>query len=950
MRDPDLAPIATYRLQLNRDLTFGDVAALADYFAALGVSDCYLSPIFTARAGSSHGYDVVDHATLNPELGGEPGFTAMATSLATRHLGLVLDLVPNHMCITDAQNSWWNDVLENGPSSPFAAYFDIDWIPPKVDLEGQVLLPILGDQYGRVLEQGELKVGYVGGAFFVDYYDHHLPTAPKSWAPLLAGVLGRLHAALGEADERVLELESILTALRHLPPRTGTDPAEVRERQREKEIVKRRLATLLESAAPARVALDAALTELNGHVGDPRSFNLLESFLGDQAYRLSHWRVAADEINYRRFFDVNELAAIRVEEPAVFEAVHDLPFGLVAAKLVRGLRIDHVDGLYDPRDYLERLPGDCWVVVEKILEPGERLRADWPVHGTTGYDFLSLVGGLFVDPAARPAIRNLYARIAHLPADFEITAYACKRLVMKVALSSELTVLARRLDRISEQHRYSRDFTFPTLLDALASLVACFPVYRTYLPPGNAPVEEADRIHIEAAIRGAKRRNPATSESIFDFIASVLLRDDPPGLSDSDRDERREFALRFQQLTSPVMAKGVEDTAYYRFYPLASLAEVGGDPERFGVSVEEFHDANAARLRDWPAAMLATSTHDTKRGEDVRARLAVLSEIPPQWTEAVYLWQELNLDHRQRLDGLAVPSANEEYLFYQTLAGTWPLELLGDDDYADYVTRVQGYLLKALREAKVHTSWVNPNVQYEGAVHDFVAGALARTPDNEFLPALERFLAPLVRPGLYNGLAQVVLKATAPGVPDFYQGSELWDLSLVDPDNRRPVDFARHRELLAGLAGPARRDPAALCDELLATAEDGRVKLYVTSRALAYRHAHRDLFLRGEYLPLAAAGDRERHVVAFARRRDAAAMVTVTTRFAATLPAPPLGPATWHATLLPLPPELAAAPGVRFRDLCSGATVATVAQGDAVGLPLELVLAHLPVALLERLP
>jgi (1->4)-alpha-D-glucan 1-alpha-D-glucosylmutase len=937
-------PTATYRLQLGPRLRFDQVAELVDYLAALGVSDCYLSPVFAARAGSEHGYDVVDHGTLNPELGGEAEFRALAARLRERGMGLVLDVVPNHMCIATPDNPWWNDVLENGPSSPYASHFDIDWQPPKVDLANTVQLPILGDQYGRVLESGEIRLAYEAGAFFTEYYDHRLPAAPKSWATVLAPVLRHLQQSLGERDERVLELESIITALKHLPARTETDPAEVRERQREKEIVKRRLAALVDGSDAVRGALDRALVELNGVRGEPRSFDRLEALLADQAYRLSFWRVASDEINYRRFFDVNELAAIRVEDPDVFTRVHALPARLVAEGLVTGLRIDHVDGLSDPLDYLRRLPCGCWVTAEKILQRGEELRADWPVHGTTGYDYLNLVNGLFVEPAAAPILRALYGRVNQAPADFATVVYVCKRVVMKVTMSSELTVLARKLDRISEQHRYSRDFTLNSLQDALAALVASFPVYRSYLRADEEAVSPEDRDHVAAAVRRAKRRNPATSESIFDFIGAVLLRDDPPGLTDRDRADRREFAARFQQLTSPVMAKGFEDTACYRYFPLASLNEVGGSPDTFGVSVDDYHAGNVLRQQRWPASMSATSTHDTKRSEDVRARIDVLSELPERWATAVDQWQQLNQGCKRVVEDAPAPSANDEYLLYQTLVGTCPLVPRDATPDAGYVARIQDYMLKATREAKIHTSWISPRAAYEDATRDFVAAILDPRPDNEFPRELRAFLSAVARPGLLNSLSQLVLKIAAPGVPDFYQGTELWDLSLVDPDNRRPVDFRLRRELLARLAAEGAADPEGLVTRLLAEPEDGRLKLWITSRGLALRAARRELFRRGDYVPLQAVGARARHVIAAGRLLGGEAVVALAGRFFTSLPAPPVGEPAWGDTVVAVPPAL----GTVFRDALTGRVVEAARSPGGHELTLGAALARLPVALLER--
>jgi (1->4)-alpha-D-glucan 1-alpha-D-glucosylmutase len=775
----------------------------------------------------------------------------------------------------------------------------------------------------------------------------------------------------------------------------------------------------LRQGGEARRAVDEAVDEINGVRGRPETFDRLERLLSEQSYRLSYWRVAADEINYRRFFDINELAAVRVEERPVFTAVHDRLLRLMARGLVTGLRIDHVDGLFNPEKYLHDLRRECaalaargaaatidapaaraeysddsgggqdgrreveqeagegreaeqrehvsagiaqqeggrqgpacYVVDEKILGHDELLRREWPVHGTTGYDFLNLLGGLFVDGRAAQAFRELYAEFTGARTNFADLVYACKKLVLRVAMSSELHVLARRLARISERQRSSRDFTFNSLHDALGEVVACFPVYRTYIRRRQDLAGADDRLHINSAVAAARLRNPSLSGSIFDFIASVLLLDDPKGTTPAQRAERRDFVMRFQQLTSPVMAKGLEDTAFYRYYPLASLCEVGGEPAIFGTPLARFHRRNLSRQEQWPHALSATSTHDTKRGEDVRARINVLSEMPEEWNRAVHRWREMNRARRTRLDGVAAPDANEEYLFYQTLVGAWPFAPMKAEEHAAFAGRIVEYMRKALREAKLHTSWINQNEEYERAVDEFVRAAL--DPEGEaaaFLADFVEFQRATARAGVYNSLAQTLLKIASPGVPDFYQGTELWQLDLVDPDNRRPVDYAHRRALLASLdAGDAGGDRAAFAERLLREPEDGRVKLYVTSRALRFRRSHPDLFARGEYVPLAASGESAAGVVAFARRLGDGEVLAVAGRFFTRLanrhtPGPPLGVEAWGDTSLALGERLAAG---RFRDVFTGVEV-TMTEGRGGGsLGLATIFSRLPVALLER--
>jgi (1->4)-alpha-D-glucan 1-alpha-D-glucosylmutase len=931
-------PTATYRLQLSSGFGLREASALVDYLDRLGVSHLYLSPIFRARPGSAHGYDVVDHGAINPEIGDEDGLKELAARLASRGMGIVLDVVPNHMCIATQENRWWNDVLENGPSSPFARYFDVDWGPPKPDLSEKVLLPILGEQYGRALENGEIRLVFEHGAFFALYQDRRLPVAPRSWPVVLERVVGRLRESLAASDPRILELESVLTAIRNMPLRSETSPERVQERQREKEIVKQRLAALAAVSSEVGDAVDHTLRLVNGSPGNPRSFDLLETVLEDQAYRLSHWRVAGDEINYRRFFDVNDLAALRVEEPEVFDALHALPFRLIAEGTVEGLRIDHVDGLREPAVYLGKLPRNAYVVVEKILMGSERLPSGWPVDGTTGYDFLGLVGGLFVDGSARDEMLSCYAAFTGQDGPWSDVVYEAKKLALEAVLSSEVTVLSRRLDRISEQHRFSRDFTLASLHDALVEVIACFPVYRTYVGASTAAVSQDDRRHVETAVRRATRRNPATSASLFEFIASVLLLEHPEGLDASQRAERHDFVLRFQQLTGPVMAKGLEDTATYRYYPLASLNEVGCDPEAFGTTTARFHGMNDDRARNWPASQSATSTHDTKRDEDVRARLSVLSEAPGSWQAALGRWRERNRVHKREVEGQMLPDANIEYLLYETLVGTWPPDPTQRAERRAFEERIRAYLLKAVREAKVHTSWISPHEEYERALDDFVAACLDPDRSRAFLGDFASFAAPLLRPGLLNSVSQTLLKTTAPGVPDFYQGTEVGDFRLVDPDNRAPVDFPRRRRLLEGLDAPDAPRPA----DLLSNVEDGRLKLFVTARGLAFRRARRDVFQSAAYEPLRASGERVEQVVSFARQAASGRCIVAAARFFTRLPWPPVGGA-WAGTSL-----LLGEGSSSLRDVLTGRALETHDGEGGRCLAMDQVFAELPVALLEE--
>jgi (1->4)-alpha-D-glucan 1-alpha-D-glucosylmutase len=960
-RDDHRVPRATYRLQMNHRFTFRDAEEIIPYLAELGVSDLYASPYLQARPGSLHGYDITNHNELNPEIGTEEEHTRMTALLRQHRLGHLLDIVPNHMGIGGGANPWWVSVLENGPSSPFARYFDIEWNPLEEEMQGKVLLPILGDQYGEVLERGELKLVYDDGRFRLDYFENRFPVAPGSSAVILREALSRLE--LEDEDPDRMEMESILTALEHLPPRKSTDPASIAERRRERIVSRRRLAALYEGPEAVRRAVDAAVEHFNGTPGDPRSFDALDALLHNQAYRLAFWRVAAEEINYRRFFDVNELAGVRVELPEVFQETHRLILRLVREGKVTGLRIDHPDGLFHPRDYLRDLQRETagleaelearerfYVVVEKILTGDETLPHDWPCAGTVGYEVLNRINGLFVARENEARVDDVYRAFTGMNIRFPDLVYQRKLLILRLALVSELTVLTNMLSRMSERNRRSRDFTWGSLQEGLRQVVACFPVYRTYVDAFTGEVSERDRGYVEQAVRRARRRHPEMSGSLFEYIRDVLLLNWPVGLDDESLEEHARFVMKFQQLTGPVMAKGVEDTAFYIFNRLVSLNEVGGEPDHFGVTPEEFHRFMAARAEHWPHALTASSTHDTKRSEDVRARINVLSEIPDLWAEHVVRWAEMNRAKKAVEDEEEVPDANDEYLLYQTLLGAWPLGEMEDQAHQDFVGRIQGYMEKATREAKRRTSWINPNEEYDQGVRHFVAATLDQRGQNPFLDDLLRLQPAIARMGMLNSLSQTLVKLTSPGVPDVYQGQELWDLSLVDPDNRRPVDYGTRRRLLAELRERVEGgDHGALAEELLEGWEDGRIKLYLTHRALALRAALPELFRDGEYLPLLSAGERVGHLLAFARRGAGASVVVAVPRLVATLTReqdfalPEAG--LWRGTWVEGTEE---ALGGRWRNVLTGDEVEAHPRGAGVGLAAEELFARFPVVLLER--
>ena len=814
---------ATYRVQLNGGFPFDDATAIIDYLARLGVSHLYCSPYLQAAPGSAHGYDVVDPTRVNAELGGPAAHARLVGALGQHGLGQVLDIVPNHMAIGPRENAWWWDVLRNGQSSPYAAYFDVDWDPPEARSRHTVLLPILGDHYGRVLEAGEIHLTRAGATFHVAYYENAAPVSPRS----LNDLLDRAAQRAGSD-----ELAFIADGLGALPSANATDRASIARRRRDMVVLEAQLARLLESEPRVAVAIDAVVAEINA---DPDALDIL---LNRQNYRLAYWRTAGRELDYRRFFDITTLIGLRMEDEGVFEDTHQLVLSWLNQGVLDGVRIDHPDGLRDPEQYFQRLRDaapEAWIVIEKILEPGERMPASWPVAGTTGYDFLNRVGGLFVDPAAEGPLTDFYARFAGAPTDWDEIVLSKKDQIVREVLAADLNRLTALFLDVREQERRYRDYTRHEVHEVLREVSVRFPVYRSYIRAEAGIVTSRDIEHVNAAVDGAKNDRPDLDPALFDFFRDLLLL--------RVRGERAaELVMRFQQFTGPVMAKGVEDTAFYTFNRLVSLNEVGGDPSRFGLSVEEFMAACGETQALWPRAMLTTATHDTKRGEDTRLRISALSEVPDRWAEAVQRWSRMNERHRR--DDL--PDRNTEYLFYQILVGAWPLS----------AERALMYMEKATREAKTHTSWTDPNEAYDQAARAFVENVLA---DEAFIADLTGFIHPLLEPARVSSLAHTLIKLTAPGVPDIYQGTELWDETLVDPDNRRPVDYDQRRRMLDELED-------ATPEEIMARLESGLPKLYLVQRTLATRAARPECFgPDGAFRPLVARGARTCHVVAFAR-------------------------------------------------------------------------------------
>ncbi len=912
-------PLSTYRLQFNRSFTFSQAAELVPYLAELGITHCYASPYLRARPGSMHGYDIIDHHHLNPEIGAPEDYERFVAALHDHGMGQILDVVPNHMGILSADNAWWLEVLENGEASTYAEFFDIDWYPLKDELQGKVLVPVLGDQYGTVLDRGELKLTFdtEKGEFSIFYFQHRFPVNPREYPRILGYESDALLQQLGPDNENLLELQSLISAFNHLPGREETAPEKRAERLRDKEIHKRRLAALCAKSAEVRDFIERTVTKINGTPGDSSSFDTLHELIKSQAYRLAYWRVAADDINYRRFFDVNDLAALRQENETVFTQTHEFILQLLRDGKIDGLRIDHPDGLYDPRQYFERLQwrgelaaseknttASCYLVAEKILTGDEPLPQDWPIHGTTGYNFSNLVNGLFIDPASERKLDRIYRAFIGQHANFKELVYDCKKQVMDQMLNSELNVLANHLSRIALADRHTCDFTLKSLRDALTEIVACFPVYRTYV--NEQAATERDRAYINEAVDCAKERRTTAESSVYDFIRRVLLTSQGEGHLEFYQRSVFHFAMRFQQYTSALMAKGVEDTSFYRYNRLVSLNDVGGDPLRFGVTPEQFHHEIGQRSRSWPHEMVATSTHDSKRSEDVRARINVLSEIPLEWHRRVRTWREMNRDKKTQFeDGSEEPTPNDEYLLYQTLVGAWPLAEQAEHPPESFVARIRDYMVKAVREAKQKTSWANQNEGYEGALTEFV-DRIFRSQDfcNDFVP----FQKKMSHFGMLNSISQTLIRLTVPGVPDTYQGNELWEFNLVDPDNRRAVDYKVRGRVLRDfrrLQGKSCDQLAPFARELAGNMEDGQIKLYLMWKVLNLRQQRPELFQNGEYIPLEIAGHGAKHLFAFARQRGPETVVITVPRLCAQLlggePRMPCGEEIWLDTRINFP-------------------------------------------------
>jgi (1->4)-alpha-D-glucan 1-alpha-D-glucosylmutase len=945
-------PGATYRLQVNGSFRFQDVQSLVSYFHRLGITDLYTSPILQARRGSTHGYDTTDPTRLNSEIGSEEEFESLVHELRRFELGWLLDIVPNHMAAS-IENPWWSDVLENGPGSTYATYFDIDWHPPNKTLDNKLLLPFLARPYAEVLENQELVLVLEENGFFIRYADTKLPIAPKSYARLLGYRLEDLRRAIGTGAAEFLELDGILASLAELPDRVALSSEIAGERRMRGEGIKERLWRLYTGSAAIRAFIDENLRIFNGKKRQPSTFVLLDELLAQQAYVLAFWRSGTEEINYRRFFTIADLVGIRAEDPLVFDQIHSAILRLVESGGITGLRIDHIDGLRDPFGYLRRLqerlvPGEgeaperrFYVVVEKILSKSELLPQDWLAFGTTGYDFLNILNGLFVDEPGRRTLERTYSRLLHEAPRYEDLIYEKKRQVMETILGVEMRSLGHHLSLLAERDRYARELPRADLTQALIEVTACLPVYRTYARDFH--VTPAESLSIDRAVAAARQRQPRLAPACFDFLQDVLSLRQRPYLSSGQREARLEFVTRWQQFSGPVMAKGFEDTVLYIHNPLTSLNEVGG-AYASGVSVEAFHQFCRRQRKFWAHALNASSTHDTKRSEDVRARIDVLSELPAEWKRHLERWMLWNRKRKTRLDGREAPDRNEEILLYQTMLGAWPLD---PSELPAFKKRLHDYMTKATREAMIHTKWTRPNVRHERALSRFIDALMKESLGNRFLNDFLPFQRKVSYYGAMNSLAQVALKITAPGVPDFYQGSELWDLRLVDPDNRGPVDFEKRSRFLAEIQKSEEESGHGFIQELLGNWQDGRVKLYLISKMLNFRKAHRELFQDGDYIPVKAAGTRKKNVCAFSRHGAAMWSLIAVPRLVTRLTPegkPPLGAQAWGKSLL----ELSARMPHAWKSVLTGEMVTANVIRGRLALRLSQLFSRFPVALLEN--
>lgn len=892
-------PLSTYRLQFNKYFTFRDAKKIIPYLKELGISHCYSSPILWAKTGSLHGYDIIDHSKINPEIGTQKEFDELVSVIKRNKMALIMDIVPNHMGLGN-ENKWWIDVLENGQASEYACFFDIDWQPIKKELSGKILVPVLHDHYGNILAKGDFEFNFdlENGCFKLIYYDHAFPINPSSIPIIMEHRIDILESKLGSSHNDFLEYQSIINVFNKLPKSDETAVNKIKERNREKKIAAKRLSELCKKNKKITNFIKKNISALKCNPADTKTCKRVHKLLEEQAYRLAYWRVSSDIINYRRFFDVNALIGIRTENNFVFDSTHSLILDLIEEGKIQGLRIDHPDGLLDPLKYFKMLQTEAgkrlgidfeeskekllssktlpvYVVAEKILAGFEKIPQNWAIHGTTGYEFLNSLNNVMLDTKNAAKFSKIYNKFINKSVNFNELIIECKKLIMKTALTSELSALANSLSRITEKYYETRDYTLNGLRETLIEIISCFPVYRTYISEDEKSNKTVD--YIKWAVGTAKKRSMSTDPSIYNFIEKILLCEFE---SDKDSPTYREilnFSLKFQQYTGPLMAKGLEDTGFFNYNRLISLNEVGGNPSVFGLSLNDFHNSNISRLNSTPHGMLTTSTHDTKYSEDVRARICSLSEIPEIWQKKTTKWSKINKSKKTRTDNFLIPQKNDEYLFYQILIGIWNDERPAREEIKTITSRIENYMLKAAREAKSNTSWININTEYENALCDFIRRVL-NSPENhpfwkEFIP----FQKNIALRGCINSISKIALKCTCPGVPDIYQGNELWKYNLVDPDNRNPVNFIKKQKLLNEIK-PFLNKKNISDVSFLFPAESGKLKLYITAAMLNFRKKHPDLFTKGNYTALDTIGAKSEHIIAFARNYNNKTIITIVPR------------------------------------------------------------------------
>jgi (1->4)-alpha-D-glucan 1-alpha-D-glucosylmutase len=923
-------PCSTYRLQFNSDFGFQKARTIAQYLSELGITDLYASPIFSAHKGSVHGYDVTDPTSINPEVGSEEELRSLASELKTYSMGWLQDIVPNHMAFS-GENGFLRDVFENGRHSEYYDFFDIEWDHAYESMKGRLLAPFLGKSYAESLEGKEIKVGYSRDGFEVHYYSLQFPLRMESYPRILTPHLNDLKEILGPDNTDFIKFVGIIYTLKAFPCQELST-----ERYDQIRFAKRILWELYRDNKEIKRFIDYNLDELNGD-GDSTDKTPLDTLLFNQFYRLSFWKVASEEINYRRFFSINELISLRMEDPEVFRRCHALILQLIKDGTFTGLRIDHIDGLYNPLNYLERLQkstDSSYVTVEKILALEESLPSNWPVQGTSGYDYMNYLNGIFAQLANREEMDTIYTDFLGTGMDYENLIYEKKGIIIERFMMGDVDNLAHLMKRISSRDRGGGDITLYGLKRAITEVLACFPVYRTYICADS--FTDMDRRYMTEALERARKQNPDLRYEL-DYLAKYLMLEYGDYLRESEKKDWLHFLMRFQQFTGPLMAKGFEDTTLYVYNRLISLNEVGGEPYSFGISLDTFHEFNRQRMEQWPHAMSASSTHDTKRGEDVRARINVLSEIPGEWEENVNGWRELNRRKKRRVAGMEIPSRNDEYFLYQTLVGAYPFD---EAELAGFAERIKEYTIKAIREAKVRTGWIEPDSRYEEGCTAFVDAILDSSEENPFLHEFLPFQKKIAHYGMLNSLSQLLIKITSPGVPDFYQGAELWELSLVDPDNRRPVDYERRKAYLKTILQQRDTEISELLEDLMTTAKDGKIKMFLTHKALLARKQYRDVFEKGAYLPLEVDGRWEEHVVAFARNEGKSWAITVAPRFMTPLVDEgqfPLGSAIWQDTQIVLPGNIP----TRWRNALTGREVkyggSSISVGEALdGFPVAL--------------